>query len=215
MHVLFVDDHQILRDSMIGFFRNESFCRRVEGVSSVTEARDAIAAEAPDVVVTDLSFPAQGGPALIAWCQVHAPRTAILCLTMHAELSVLKEVAAAGARGYVTKSSGYDQLVTGIRVVADGGYYLDQTMLAKVLRRFAGDPATGAPKDDDPLTELTEREREIFFRLLDDASPGEIGSILFISAKTVENHRSSIYRKLGVHDRLGLFSFARQHGLVE
>jgi DNA-binding NarL/FixJ family response regulator len=133
---------------------------------------------------------------------------------MHAELSVLKEVVAAGARGYVTKSSGYDQLVTGIRVVADG-YYLDQTMLAKVLRRFAGDPATGAPKDDDPLTELTEREREIFFRLLDDASPGEIGSILFISAKTVENHRSSIYRKLGVHDRLGLFSFARQHGLVE
>ena len=214
MTFLCVAVHQIPRSSMIGFFRNESFCRRVEGVSSVAEARDAIAAEAPDVVVTDLSFPAQGGPALIAWCQVHAPRTAILCLTMHAELSVLKEVAAAGARGYVTKSSGYDQLVTGIRVVADG-YYLDQTMLAKVLRRFAGDPATGAPKDDDPLTELTEREREIFFRLVDDASPGEIGSILFISAKTVENHRSSIYRKLGVHDRLGLFSFARQHGLVE
>jgi DNA-binding NarL/FixJ family response regulator len=165
------------------------------------------------VVVTDLSFPAQGGPALIAWCQVHAPRTAILCLTMHAELSVLKEVAAAGARGYVTKSSGYDQLVTGIRVVADG-YYLDQTMLAKVLRRFAGDPATGAPKDDDPLTELTERNGKSSFA--SSTTPARRDRIDPLhQCQTVENHRSSIYRKLGVHDRLGLFSFARQHGLVE
>lgn len=214
MKILLVDDHQIFRESLIRFLTNESFCEETFEAEDVEHAQRIISTTKPDLLITDLSLPNRTGVSLIDWCRTNAPNLRIICLTMHAEIPVLRDALAAGAHGFVTKSSGYDELITGLQAVGKGNYFLDQVMLTKAIRRMIGDP-TPIENDENPLGVLTEREREVFYRLIEDDSPGEIASLLFISTKTVENHRSSIYRKLGIHDRYGLYTFARENGLLD
>ncbi|MFW5696024.1 MAG: response regulator transcription factor, partial [Alkalispirochaeta sp.] len=110
-------------------------------------------------------------------------------------------------------NAGYGELRSAVLTVASGGLYLDQVMLRLVFAQLSH-PREGEPIPE-ALAELTEREREVFGFLLEDKSTAEIGSLLYISVKTVENHRSSIYRKLDVHDRLSLFNFARRNGMIQ
>lgn len=212
MTVLFADDHQIFRESVSGFLEQESFCRQVVQASTVSEAVTKVADEKPDLIVTDLAFPEDTGRTLMGWVREHHAEIPVVCMTMHADVSLLREVFALGARGFVTKSSGYEELLQAVRAVSAGRIYLDQVMLSRMLdyldRGEAGDGG-GA------LGELSGRERDIFFLLIQSHSIDEVAGELFISPKTVENHRSSIYRKLRVGDRLELMRFARDHGFLE
>ena len=212
MTVLFADDHQICRESVSGFLEQESFCRQVVQASTVSEAVTKVADEKPDLIVTDLAFPEDTGRTLMGWVREHHAEIPVVCMTMHADVSLLREVFALGARGFVTKSSGYEELLQAVRAVSAGRIYLDQVMLSRMLdyldRGEAGDGG-GA------LGELAGRERDIFFLLIQSHSIDEVAGELFISPKTVENHRSSIYRKLRVGDRLELMRFARDHGFLE
>lgn len=228
MDILIVDDHQMFRESLIEFLRQEEFCTSVRGAASVQDAREAIIARPPEVLVTDLSFPEGSGQDLLQWIQETHPDIPRMCLTMHAELEVLKSVLRLGVRGYVTKNSGYNELVRAIQVMGGNGVFLDQVILEKVMDEFsrpAHTPYTGTRESDATaetgarrssldLTSLTEREREVFNLLLDDHKLQDIAEILYVSAKTVENHRSSIYRKLGVKDRFSLHRRAREERLV-
>lgn len=237
IRVLLADDHQMFRESLVGFLADEFFCKEVLGVSTVAEARKAIEEEAPEVAVCDLNFPGEeSGYDLIAWIQECRPEIGVVCLTMHSELQVLREAAKLGARGFVTKSSGYNELFRAIRAVAEGGYYLDQVLLEKVMKDLGRTPGQSRRADDDSfdrhswhsrhashadedplemLADLTPREREIFLLFARDATIFQVAEQLYLSPKTVENHRSSIYRKLGLHDRLSLLRFAREHRLLE
>ena len=214
MKVLLVDDHQIFRDSLIDHLKQESFCDSVDGASSTEEARERIGEAHPDVLVTDLSLSGESGMELLRWARQEYPEMPTACLTMHAELNVLREALEHGVSGFVTKSSGYDELVGCIKQVARGGNYLDQVMLRKVFQHFRQRP-TSTGTINDVLSELTEREREIFTLLLQDYTLDAIAERLYISPKTVENHRSNIYGKLSVHDRLSLLNFARSNDLVD
>lgn len=214
MKLLLVDDHQIFREGVREFLQRESFCTQIDDADSVTAAREIIERAEPDIVITDISFPESSGKELIAWTSREHPRTRCLCMTMHAGIGLLREVLGLGAHGFVTKSSGYDELVAAIRTVAGGGRYLDQTMLTQVLDHLVnGMGAAGIGST--AAAALSERERGVLMLLLEDRELSDIAEALFISRKTVENHRSNIYRKLGVHDRLSLFRFGRDAGLVE
>jgi DNA-binding NarL/FixJ family response regulator len=220
--VLLVDDHQMFRDSLIDFLANEFVCKEVQGAATVAEARTLIDAAPPDIAICDLNFPGEeNGYDLIDWIKGNHPDIGILCLTMHSELQVLREVAQLEVRGFVTKSSGYNQLFQAVRSIATGGYYLDQVLLEKVMKDMGR--SQGAPRRETDrgsteaatpvLAELTAREREIFLLFVQGATLNTIADELYLSPKTVENHRSNIYRKLNIHDRLSLLGFAREHGL--
>lgn len=213
MTIVVIDDHRMFRESIVSFFEAESFCERALPAASVAEGKQLIEQHAPEVALVDMSFPGEGGIALAEWARNEAPGTACVFLTMHEEISNLRTAVAAGARGYVTKNAGYDELRAAVTVVEKGGLYLDQVMLQRVFRSMGNGESDrgGAPS---VFVGLTEREREICNLMLQEMSTAEIGDVLYISTKTVENHRSSIYRKLGVHDRLSLLSFARKHGII-
>lgn len=214
MTILLVDDHKIFREGVADFLLKESFCDAVIQASTVEEARRSVSAGPPDLVVTDLGLPDEPGLNLIRWLTEAHPEVRSLCMTMHTEVALMREVFSAGAKGFVTKESGYQELVEGVRRVSSGELYLDQVMLRRVLD-YLGRGGVAGPGADGPVGELSEREREIFHLLIEDKDAQQIGEALFISPKTVENHRTSIYRKLGVRDRLSLFQFARSHGLLE
>lgn len=214
MTVIVVDDHRMFRDSIATFLAGEEFCDHVLSAAEVSEAKALITDHAPDVALVDLSFPGEGGTTLVEWGQSVVPDMASIFLTMHEDIRDLRRAIAAGGRGYVTKAAGYDELRTAVQTVAAGGVFLDQLMLRRVFQSLRDEPPRtdgGAPA----VAGLTEREEEIVTLMLQDMSTAEIGAALFISAKTVENHRSSIYRKLGVHDRLSLFNYARRNGMLD
>lgn len=223
MKLILADDHKIFRDGVLEFIRQENSCREAWGAASVDEARKLVAEKAPDILVSDLSFPKESGISLFQWCRREHPQVACLCLTMHGELSQLAEVLQTGVRGYVTKSSGYDELIDGILRVLRGEIFLDQFILNQALhslqREFGQKSLPVAPhleriRQSDDLAALTPRERELFSLILQEKTLKEISGILHLSVKTVENHRSNIYRKLGIHDRLNLFRFAQERNLI-
>lgn len=214
MTILVVDDHRMFRESIVAFLKADDFCENVLAAADVTAARTLITEHLPDIALVDLSFPGEGGTVLVDWARSAAPNRHCIFLTMHEELDNLRTAIAAGGRGYVTKNAGYDELRSAVRTVASGGLYLDQVILRLIFAQLSH-PQLKRVNVPEAIAELTEREREIFNLLLEDMSPATIGSLLFISAKTVENHRSSIYRKLDVHDRLSLFNYARRNGLNE
>ena len=214
MKILLLDDHKIFREGVSGFLKKEAFCDEVIQASTVEEARLRVEAGLPDVVVTDLSLPDEPGQNLLRWLTEEYPAVRSLCMTMHSEVSLMRDLFSAGAKGFVTKESGYKELVEGIRRVASGELYLDQVMLGRVLDYLGRERLVGE-ETDGSLSSLSRREQEIFFLLVQDKEISEIGETLFISPKTVENHRTRIYKKLGVRDRLSLLRFARSHGLLE
>ena len=214
MTILLVDDHQIFREGVCDILTKEGFCTAIAQAAGVRAAQKSISDSPPDVVVTDLSLPDEPGQNLIRWLAEEHPDVRPLCMTMHSEIAVMSEVFSAGARGFVTKQSGYKELIDGIRRVAAGELYVDQVMLALIIDHL-GRGDVWEPDPGGPLGELSQREREVFFLLIEDKDVADIAEALFISPKTVENHRTSIYRKLGVRDRLSLFQFARTHGCLE
>lgn len=214
MKIIVVDDHKMFRESVLSFIEREPFCDRIDAAGSVEEAQRLIVEHEHDVALVDLSFPGQGGTELAKWAQSAVPGLSCLFVSMHEELSDLRSVITAAGRGYVTKNAGYGELRAAIMTVGDGGLYLDQVILRKLFA-FLESHEERLSETAPALSELTAREREVVEMLLREMTTAQIGDALFISAKTVENHRSNVYRKLNVHDRMSLFRFAQTHGLLD
>jgi DNA-binding NarL/FixJ family response regulator len=214
MRVLLVDDHVLLRQCMADFLRSGIPPISVDEAVDYDEALLHFASEECDVVVTDIGLKGRSGLELIERLVAARSGFPIVVLSMHEDLDHLAQALRAGARGYVSKSSDSSELRTALATVYAGGLYLDQAMLSLVACRLAGAPAKSREETAGDLRELTDREREVFSLLIKDTALDAIGGALGISTKTVENHRSAIYGKLGLSDRFALFHYARRLGLT-
>lgn len=191
--LLVVDDHPIVREGVA------SLLATVEDMSVVGEAGDGETAvrltveRLPDVVLMDLNLP--GVPGLEATRRILAavPHTAVLVLSMVDDDGTVLAAMRLGARGYLLKGAGQDQLVGAIRTVAAGGAVFGPGIARSVLAR------SGAARD--PAAQLTDREAEILALIADGRSNTEIARELALSLKTVQNHVSRILAKMQVRDR--------------
>ncbi len=194
IRVLVVDDHPIVRQGLV------SLLATVADMSLVGEAGDGDSAvrltleHHPDVVLMDLNLP--GDPGLEATRRIGAgaPNTAVLVLTMVDDEDTVVAALRVGARGYVLKGAGQDELLGAIRTVAAGGAVVGPGVARSVLAgsRAARGGAAGT---------LTERESEILALVADGSSNAEIARELHLSLKTVQNHVSRILTKMQVRDR--------------
>jgi DNA-binding NarL/FixJ family response regulator len=194
IRVLVVDDHPIVRQGLV------SLLATVADMSLVGEAGDGDSAvrltleHHPDVVLMDLNLP--GVPGLEATRRIGAgaPNTAVLVLTMVDDEDTVVAALRVGARGYVLKGAGQDELLGAIRTVAAGGAVVGPGVARSVLAgsRAARGGAAGT---------LTERESEILALVADGSSNTEIARELHLSLKTVQNHVSRILTKMQVRDR--------------
>jgi len=204
IRVLLVDDHELLRAGL------RSRLEREPGIAIVGEADTAERAVLmarklqPDLILLDLLLPRKSGADVIPELADGAPEAKVLVVSSQAAPSSVRRALSAGASGYLPKRSSDCELVTAIRLVADGSGYVEPDLGAKLV-------TPGGPSALEPLSE---RERDIIQLLALGYTNQEIGKRLFISVRTVDTHRAHIMRKLQLETRAELVMFALAHGVI-
>jgi DNA-binding NarL/FixJ family response regulator len=189
MKILLVDDHIVVRE---GVRRLLSSMDGVE-LSEAATGQEALAlfrSERPELVLLDLNLAGIGGLELLRRLLAEDESAKVVVFSMHAEPMYAARALRIGARGYVSKSAGADELVTAVKRVAEGGRYVE--------REIAGELAFAQLSAEDPLQQLTTREIEILRLLGEGNSLTEIAQAIGVAYKTVANTCSIIKSKLGV-----------------
>lgn len=210
IRVLVADDHALIRQGLVSILTGHDEFEVVGQAADGNEAVEKAVASKPDVVVLDLAMPRLDGLEAARRIRKALPRTRILVLTMHDDEEYVLRTVRAGAAGYIVKDGAAAELVTAIRAVSAGqGYFGPQA-----ARALAGRYERGGVEADDPYERLTSREREVFQLLIEGRTNAQVARILFISPKTVDNHRTHLMARLGVHSTAELIRFAARRGLL-
>jgi DNA-binding NarL/FixJ family response regulator len=209
--VLVADDHAVVRYGVRSILDAQpDFEVRGEAADGV-EAVEMAVATRPDLVILDVSMPRRSGLEAAAELSRRAPRIRLLMLSMHDDEQYLFEALRVGASGYVLKSAVDRDLVAACRATMRGEAFLYTDAAATLAQERLAD---GRPGDEDAVDPLTPREAEVLKLIAEAYTTRQIAEALFISPKTVENHRGRIFRKLGMHDRVELTRYAIRRGLV-
>jgi DNA-binding NarL/FixJ family response regulator len=209
LRVLVVDDHPLFRFGLCTVLAAEP---SLDVVGEAANGRDAVSAAktfSPDVVVMDLHLPDIDG--IEATRQIVSDRqdTGVMVLTMFNDTESVFAAMRAGARGYLLKGSGQEEIVRAVHAVGRGEAIFGPDIATRVLGFFNNGPVASDPI----FPELTSREREVLALIADGESNSTIARRLSLSPKTVRNHVSSIFTKLHVADRAQAIVRARKAGL--
>jgi len=167
----------------------------------------------PNVVLMDLSMPGLGGIEATYQFRQRFPTMPVVVLSMHDSEEYVFRVLRAGASGYVLKQSTSTELVLALRAVAAGSTFLSPA-ISQILVDDYIHRAETRERDDEALSILTPREREVLQLIATGLNNRQIAEWLHLSIKTVETHRGNMLRKLDLHDRAGLVKFAMDKGLI-
>jgi len=189
MKILLVDDHIVVREGVRRLLSDMPGVQLYEA-STGQEALELFRAEHPEMVLLDLNLAGIGGLELLRRLLAEDEKVRVVVFSMHAEPIYAARALRLGARGYVSKSAGADELVTAVKRVAEGGRYVE--------REIAGELAFTQVSAEDPLQQLTTREIEILRLLGEGNSLTEIAQKVGVAYKTIANTCSIIKSKLGV-----------------
>jgi two-component system, NarL family, response regulator NreC len=212
IRVAIADDHAIVRAGLRALISCEPDMTLVAEAADGKEALEIGRRCAIDVFLVDLSLPVLDGVEVISRLRTIAPQARVLVLSMHAMPEYVRPALRAGARGYVVKGTGLDDLIVAIRVVHGGERFLDSAAAAALEADTLGAARGNAQTDD--LDLLTPREREVLRMIAQGHTNRSIAEHLGLSPKTVDAHRTNLMRKLGLHDVQALTRFAVRRGLV-
>jgi len=169
----------------------------------------------PDLVLLDMALPDIRGLVLIDDILKFSSKTRILVVSMHSKIDYIVKAFQSGAMGYLAKESAADLLLEGIEYVLKGHYFMDTSVSHKVIKKLIGLPEKQIAVTGSAYDLLTAREQEVMVLLAEGLSTSQVADKLFISSKTVENHRSSIMRKLELHNIVELTRYAAKLGLID
>lgn len=207
VRVLLADDHEIVRQGLRVLLEREGF-QIVGEASNGHEAVKLCEANHPEVAILDLSMPLLNGVDAAREIMKANPRTKVVLLTMHTEDHLILESLRAGVTGYVLKTRAASELVLALRAVCRGEMFLTQSISRTIVQAFLQNtPVPGNP--------ISDRERQVLQLVAEGKTTKEIASLLGISVKTAESHRSNLMDKLNIHDTAGLVRYAIRIGLIE
>ena len=213
--VLVVDDHPLIREGLKVIIGRNSKFEVVGEAGSAAEGFRMAEQLKPDLVLLDISLPDASGIELTRRIKSALPKALILIVSMHTKINYITEAFKAGASGYMVKESASERLLTALESVATGEHYLDSPVSHSVIEKLIKSPVKNTGMTNGAYTSLTPREQEIMSLLAKDLSAKKIADQLFISPKTVENHRSNIMKKLGLQSSIELVRYAARLGLID
>lgn len=214
--IVLADDEQLVRSGLRLILESED---GIEVVGEAGDGREAVTLTRrlnPDVVLMDVQMPLMNGieatREIVALGRDDSSR--VLILTTFDLDEYVYEALKAGASGFLLKRTPAEDLVAGIRVIAEGGALLAPSVTRRLIENFRLRPAEAAPRDEGELKDLTEREREVLVLIARGLSNGAIAARLFLSEGTVKTHVKRIFAKMNLHDRAQAVILAYEVGLV-
>ena len=212
IRILIADDHAIVRAGLRALIHSESATMVLVGeATGGYETIELVEKVQPNVLVLDLSMPDLDGIAVTKNITSQSPDLKILILTLHEDEALLRAALKAGASGYILKRAAETELISAIHTILRGDLYVDPSMVRKLLNDEMP-PAVAQSKSTEALTP---RETEVLKLIVQGYTNRQIGDELNISVRTAESHRSNLSDKLGLHSRVELVRYAREHGLIE
>ncbi len=211
IRVLIADDHAIVRAGLRALIKSEPSLELVGEAAGGYEAIELAGKTLPDILVLDLSMPDLDGIAVTKAVRLQFPDLRILILTVHEDEALLRETVKSGASGYILKRAAEAELISAIQIVMRGDLYVDPSMVRSLL----SDAIKPSPAHRESIEPLTAREKEVLKLIVQGYTNRQIGEELNISVRTVEGHRANLSEKLGLHSRVELVRYAREHGLIE
>lgn len=211
IQLLLVDDHMVVTEGI------KLLLRDIPDIRPVAEARNGIQALASleqtkaDVAIMDIEMPEMDGIRCTELMQQRFPEVKVIAISIYADYPHVQAMIKAGAKGYLLKNCGKQELEQCIRKVYAGGTFFSDDLTETLLSGIQGKTIK---KDGQFLPSLSRREKEILKWIVNEATTAEIADKLFISVGTVETHRHNMMNKLGVRNTAGLVRMALTHELL-
>lgn len=207
IRLILADDHRLMQDGLKSRLEREDNLEILTCVGTGKEALQSTLLLKPDVLLLDINMPELNGIEVLEKLEKSRNETAVIMLSMHDSRDYVVRSVKSGAKGYVLKDVGSEELVMAINQVAQGRSYLCPQASDRLLEQLNEKPQ---PKDDT----LSKRESDVLKEIVNGAGNKEIADSLHISVRTVETHRLRIKKKLGATSTAALVKLALQKGLV-
>ncbi|MEI8656218.1 response regulator transcription factor [Vibrio sp. Hal054] len=205
--LVLADDHRLMQDGLKSRLEREKNLEILSCVGTGADALKATLTLKPDVLLLDINMPNMNGIEMLEKLSQSKSETAVIMLSMHDSKDYVVRSVKAGAKGYVLKDVGSEELVMAINQVAQGRSYLCPQASDRLLEQINDKPE---PKDN----ELSKRESDVLKLIVSGACNKDIADTLHISVRTVETHRLRIKKKLGATSTAALVKLALDKGLV-
>ena len=207
-----VDDHKMFREGVKGIVEKKKTCEMIWMACNSEEAIASMKGDIPDVLLMDISIGFESGITLTSELVSIYPEIKIIALTMHYEEKYVIKILEKGAKGYLLKDAGGEEMLNAIYAVSNGNTYYSRHASEVLIKHLTNGTK---PNDEDVETPLTSRETEVLTLIASEYSNPEIAEKLCISIRTVDAHRRNLLDKLEVKNTAGLVKKAIQYSLVD
>jgi DNA-binding NarL/FixJ family response regulator len=208
IHISIVDDHELFRDGLKLVLNQLNPNFRINEFSNGSDFLRSLDMQVPEVVLMDINMPVLNGRETTKRALEKYPDIKIIAVTMYGEENYYMQMIEAGVKGIILKKAGKYELEQAIHDVLDGGNFFAQEIMKKMAMRLSR-------KNINKYETLTEREFEVLVKVCNGLANNEIAEQLFISPKTVEVHKSNIFKKTGVKNSAQLVIYAIKKGFIE